>query len=688
MIDNDFNPENVEAMLREDQRRRDARDCRFDPISGEGSPCPRRRIDISDHSPSTLYLPTAMFSLPIVEALREKGSFRRAAADKADESRLRSELHSLRMLHDFPYWCATSAKIKCKGGGDDVFLYLNRPQRRLVEIFEEMRVEGRPIRVILLKARQWGGSTCVQLYMAWLQLIHHTGLNSLIIAHQRVATDEIKDMFDRMLDAYPEELLPAEGKKRTKAVGKSSDAVRILGRNCKIKLGSAERPDSCRGGDYNLVHLSEVGVWRSTTMKTPEDIVRSACSGVLLAPNTMIVLESTANGTGNYFHREYLAAMRGKSQFRPAFVAWYEIEQYAVALSDAERSRLARTLWEGRDSTAADDRSDSGQFLFRLFARGATLDAIAWYISERMKYNDHARMASEYPSDEHEAFAHSGNMVFDRASLERLREGCRTASYRGDIVSHDLNPESLDNLYFRPGAGGGLEVWDLPDSESRIADRYLVVVDVGGRSAKADWSVIAVIDRAGMADGRGPSIAAQWRGHCDWDQLAWRAARVAAFYCRALLVVESNSLESREPHRMVDGCELPFILHQIRDVYPNIYARKAGIENLARGEELKLGFHTNMATKPMIIGTLIRVVREGLYEERSDDAVNEMISYERRPNGSYGAVAGEHDDILMTRAIGLHIALYEMEPPRRRLPPAERRQRGRRNRPLSEAMIF
>ena len=155
----------------------------------------------------------------------------------------------------------------------------------------------------MLKARQWGGSTTTQLYMAWLQFLHKKGLNSLIIAHQGSGSDEIKDMFDRMIADYPVEMLHplgdawSENEVKMVGVGKSGSIHRVPQRNCKIKIGTAERPDSCRGGDYNLVHLSEVGLWRKTEGKSPEDIVRSACSGILYRPLTMIVYESTANGT-------------------------------------------------------------------------------------------------------------------------------------------------------------------------------------------------------------------------------------------------------------------------------------------------------------------------------------------------------------------------------------------------------
>ena len=43
--------------------------------------------------------------------------------------------------------------------------------------------------------------------------------------------------------------------------------------------------------------------------KAPEDIVRSACSGILLKPYTMIVYESTANGTGDSCQPDRLQGM-------------------------------------------------------------------------------------------------------------------------------------------------------------------------------------------------------------------------------------------------------------------------------------------------------------------------------------------------------------------------------------------
>lgn len=667
-------------ILSENHRRNAQIYAPFDPIIGFGSVGERVKVIIEDFPIRTQYLPVEMMDVPLVRQLTEKGSIESFLQElranngedyESDRLKVISQFVRIRNRYDFPFWAATFVYIKNKGGGEDVLFRLTRPQRKFVTRLEELRKAGKPIRLILLKARQWGGSTTSQLYMAWLQLIHKVGLNSLIIAHQGAGSDEIKDMFDRMIKNYPIDMLYKlgedynENEPKLVGVGKSGSIHKVPQRNCKIKIGTAERPDSCRGGDYNLVHLSEVGVWKTTDGKKPEDIVRSACSGVLLRPYTMIVYESTANGTGNFFQREYDDAKRGNSQFQSLFVSWFDIEQYTLPLDDPRQ--FAHTLWSNRNNANVNStREESGRYLWWLWEQGATLEAINWYIQERAKYTDHGLMAAEFPSDDVEAFVHSGERVFDKYKVEAFKSSCRPPRYVGDIYGkEDSGPNTLVNLRFSEDSQGQLWVWNLPETDDteRITNRYLTIVDIGGRSSKADYSVILVLDRLFMMDGGKPAVVAQWYGHIDMDLLAWKSVQVAAFYDNSLLVIESNTLETHDKERSVEGDQSHFILNQIKDIYPNLYARKQDAEDIIQGAPKKYGFHTNIATKPMIITTLVKVIRENLYTERDARCLDEYLCYEKKPNGAYGAITGKHDDLLMTRAIGLHISYFEMPLP-------------------------
>ncbi len=696
----------VAAMIQENQHRNQLIQQTFMPASGEGAPLPRTRVCISDYQPTIVYLPNTMMDDERISQITILGSVKGYAqiARKTTEEAL-EECEVLRCRHDFFYWAWRYVRIKPKDGGDDIPFTLNRPQRRLVETFEQARIAGEPIRVIVLKARQWGGSTVTQIYMAWLQLIQSKGLNSLIVGHVKTASAEVSSMFDKLINRYPLALLrhpsleeqpvndqpsvPADfshifeldGEEETADAGTalpSPTDAKIIGdrntrllryipaRNCKIKVGSAETPNSARGGDSSLVHCTEVAFWKKTDNKTPEDIIRSACDGASYKPMTMIVYESTANGTGNFFQREYDTAKRGESQFRPLFVAWWQIERYA--LSPVNIQKFTRWLLDNRHDNSVDSqRRESGAYLWHLWEMGATLEAINWYVCERRKYNDHGDMAAEFPSDDIEAFQNSGAHVFDQYRIHDLRPDCRQPRQKGDLKGEALKGEkALDNIRFIEGEGGQLWIWAHPEhfDDCRVLHRYLVTVDIGGRSAKADWSVICVIDRYWMMEGGRPEVCAQWYGHTDMDLLAWKAAQVARYYDDALLIIESNTVETRDGDRWLEGGDQSsYLLNEIRDVYPNLYARQQSAEDIRQRAPVKYGFHTNVKTKPVIISSLVECVREHLYIERDERCLDEYVTYVRRANGSYGAVEGKHDDLLMTRAIALYVCFHEMPLP-------------------------
>ncbi len=58
-------------------------------------------------------------------------------------------------------------------------------------------------------------------------------------------------------------------------------------------------------------------------------------AGVLQAvsdePGTEIILESTANGVGNFFHRKWRDAETGKSDYIAIFIPWFWQQEYRKA---------------------------------------------------------------------------------------------------------------------------------------------------------------------------------------------------------------------------------------------------------------------------------------------------------------------------------------------------------------------
>ena len=58
-------------------------------------------------------------------------------------------------------------------------------------------------------------------------------------------------------------------------------------------------------------------------------------------------------------------------------------------------------------------------------------------------------MATEYPSDDIEAFVHSGKMEFDRYQVESFRYQCKKPTYIGEMSAEGTKgEESLKDLRF------------------------------------------------------------------------------------------------------------------------------------------------------------------------------------------------------------------------------------------------
>lgn len=674
----------VEVILQENERRLAELRKVFNPATGEGSVGERVRIDIADYFIPTQYVPKEYASEKLVkDVIKAKGignylhkTIGEYGAE--DVEVLNRVLIKLRCKHDFPFWAYMFVKIKDKKGGDDIKFKLNRPQRRLVETMEQKRKARKPINIILLKARQWGGSTVIQIYMAWIQLIHKKNWNSTIASHVNTVSATVRGMFSKLMDAYPDWMLfpigtdiPNKLEKMTSFEGQQGIQY-IPTRGCKIRIATANAQENLRSEDVAMVHATEVALWPDTKLLHPEDFVDACMSGMGRGYLNMKVLESTAKGSGNYFHREWVDAKAKKSDYEPVFISWREIEHDSTPFdSDDEREQFAEWLWDNRlQKEISDRRSEPGAYLWKQWELGATLEGLHWYVDERKSKQSHDHMASEAPSDDIEAFSATGEALFDEEKVERLRKTCRPPKMIGEVQSeYSTNDRSIDRykrvlqgIHFVEDKSGELSVWSEPEvyPDERIEHRYLVVVDIGGTHHAADWSVILVLDRYWMMDGGKPSVVAQWYGHIDHDLLAWKSAQIAKWYDNALLVIESNTLDKE---RDVNADISEFILNRVKQVYDNMYERKAKEDDVKDGITNRYGWHTNRDTKPKIIKGLQECVRDMLYTERDERCLNEMLTYEH--NGQkYEAKQGYHDDLLMTRAIGLWVCYNEMELPR------------------------
>lgn len=478
------------------------------------------------------------------------------------------------------------------------------------------------------------GSTVVEMYMAWLQLVKCTNTHAIVCGSEKTGAQVVLNLYSDMLAHYPDEMWEGE---RAPQLRTRNGIFQLAERDNRVYVAASTNPNAIRGVDAALVHLTEVAYWKSTQTRNPWDAVRAIYCSVALAPMTLIVLESTADGVGSFFHEEWLRAERGDSDFRPVFVAWHHIYHYRLGFSSDEEKRK---LWEGMDPYE--------RALWE--EEKLTLEQIHWYHRRRRELKDHSKMQSEFPSNATEAFNSTSSAVFSACKVELLRRECCEPKLFGDVHSASgklKGIESLAGVEFKEDPRGELHVWELPLPKQE----YMASIDIGGLHEQADWSVILV-----MTVEAKPRVVAQMRVHTDHDLLVWKAAQIGTFYNGCKLVFESNTLESGRGHT----AEAPYpqgalILKELQETYGNLYRR------LSNGNSYLPGFHTNRSTKQMIITRMVGMVRDGEYIERSHEACDEMNYYERLPSGGYAAREGKHDDLVMARAILLHAIHEELE---------------------------
>jgi hypothetical protein len=203
--------------------------------------------------------------------------------------------------------------------------------------------------------------------------------------------------------------------------------------------------------------------------------------------------------------------------------------------------------------------------------------------------------------------------------------------------------------------------------EPRPGCRYLIAADVmtGKDQTKGkdpDCHGVFVL-RAGMwQHERGwvkPAVVARIKAPCRWevDLLAEWIRRLHFYYRGALIAPEMNN-----PGLALIACMKPWNLP--------IYRREV-FDEFEQKFTKQLGWQTTSVTKPMLIATLAKALREMTTEGSGIDiwdenAIAELGYFIRHPDGKEAAMDGKHDDDVMGIAIGLTlidqaVAYYPLE---------------------------
>lgn len=249
-------------------------------------------------------------------------------------------ISTLQKLRDeFPYYAGHNLRIRAKNGQIFPF-HLNKAQEYIHSEIEAQRAATGRVRVLILKGRQQGVSTYVEGRLYWRTSLNR-GLKAFILTHEEEATKNLFEMAQR----YHQHSNLKPSTSATNAKELIFDKL-----DSGYKVGTAGNKSVGRSSTLQLFHGSEVAFWPHA-----DEHAKGILQAIPDEAGTEVILESTANGVGNFYHQQWKAAELGLSDYKAIFVPWYWQDEYSrdpgddfVASDEEEELREQYELTDGQ----------------------------------------------------------------------------------------------------------------------------------------------------------------------------------------------------------------------------------------------------------------------------------------------------------------------------------------------------
>lgn len=497
------------------------------------------------------------------------------------------------ILRNFELYAARFLKVKDRDGGRMIPFRMKPVQRRMNDAVDRAHAEGRPALIQVNKSRRLGTSSytamkfCHRLFTRKYQkgvVIADIGFNAKII-------------FQAYEWAYSH-LPPALQPFKAGSKGQQINLVRLYS---QVDVGSAESATFGRGGDAQLIHLSEASYFSD-----PEGLLNAILPGMSARGDGILILESTSNGPEGWWADLWQRSLDGVSRFTPLFFAWYEDPEHTLdAAIPPELFTDEEKEWVER--------------------YGVNGHQIAWlrYEQDVSCQGRDDRRRRDFPASAADSFSAVGDVAWDMPTLLKC--------YKRQA------PEATGKLTdrgFTPYSGGPLLIWEHP-MEGSI---YVIGADPAGGLSDGDLCA-AEVWRVGRKPGEWPVQVAEWSGHEDPVTFAHTLTMLGTYYRRGLLACETNGVGR--------GCQAAL---QKTFRYPRLHRWIRWDAYKTKSETY--GWDTSPQSLEVMIGMADWLIRTGHVVIRSPFLFDEFANYQDMGGGHYKCVSGEgHGDRLMAAMI-------------------------------------
>ncbi len=504
--------------------------------------------------------------------------------------------------------------------GNVINLDFNVSQAKLYAVIETIWVNGKPVRVIVLKSRQCGISTASS-GLIFGRTFTKPNTNSMVIGHHKDATTNLFNKFRYFYDNLPQVLKDNVPLMRS---NKQELYCKIL--NWRISMATAGTIAGTRSNTIQNLLYTEAAFYDDFF-----GLKKSTEAAVPRLPGTIIIIETTANGSDNDYHKLWKMAEAGESAYIPLFLKWFEDPQYSVpAFPNAAAQDEVLTPLFDKYPDLLERQKD-----FNL-----TAEQIAWYGIMLSQYyeGDEQIMMQEFPCTPQEAFLSTGKPVvpqkFTLQMLRRAKEGKR---YDPTIPWTRLD-QLKEDASLRPNRDTYLEIHKPPQS-GRF---YLISADPAQGLENSDFSCAHIFDIASRC------VVATLHGRIELEPFADMIAKLAYCYNMALVMPEVDGLGAG-------------LLSYLKRKYHRIYQQRKKVgftEQLTQ----KLGWETSVDTRKEIVAAMRLMISERWEDpELIPDKwiLDELLTFVNR-DGKPQAQKGAYDDRVMALAVGWRGCIEEI----------------------------
>jgi len=216
---------------------------------------------------------------------------------------------------DYRYWSENYAWINANG---KIVRYQPRAtQKMLLELWAERNEASLAIEQQVMKARQQGLSTAVELAITYL-VNFGIGVKAAIASYDSDACERMGGMMQLAYNEMPSWM------RANPTSDRAGSLMAFAGNNTRLTLYSGKKASGIARGDTpSVIHISEVSVFP----KADEIIENSLFQSVHPTPNTFMILESTGNGNTNWWAKTWYSSRdfwaSGGARLQPIFFPWF-----------------------------------------------------------------------------------------------------------------------------------------------------------------------------------------------------------------------------------------------------------------------------------------------------------------------------------------------------------------------------